>query len=898
MAGKLHEFTGRIKSLFQKRRHEREMAEELEFHQGLLREKLLRQGVAPAQVEKTLRNTFGNPARWHERLRELWQFRNIENLLRDLIFSVRMLKKSPGFTTVALLTLALGVGANAAVFSLINGLLLRPLPVPRNEQLAVLAMDRGEPQMSYSFPAPFFRSLESRHELFQNVFGFFSEKMQVRGRSANESIQGVLVSGDYFTVLQTPPLMGRYLNQADDRVGGNPEGLAVVISEHFWERWFNRAPNVLGSKLQIANTTFTVVGVMPKRFIGADLLRRPEIFVPLADEPIVDSPGSMITAGTHAWWLIVMARMRPDVTLQQANAALAPISMPIARESDAEADLLARLEKSHFHFVAAPGAKGFTYIRFFFSKPLIALFAMCAGILLLACLNLASLLMARGAARERELATRLAMGATRRRLVQQLLVESLLLAMLGTALGLAVAPLVSQSLATMLLSANAGDGVYLDTSIDIRVLGFAAVSVFLATILVGLMPALQATSRSLNEQIKDGQHATAGHKRELLQPIMLASEVGLALMLVVGAGLLSTSLFRLFTSSAGFDPKGVVNIELHMDKQPLDGDALVRLYQQYGEALSHQPGVTSVSFARIVPLTHYVWDDDHARPGGVAHDLYLNGIAPNYFQTMSIPLLAGRDFRWSDTTPTGLKIILNQSAAKLFFPNQNPLGQHILRGPKKTDFEIIGVVGDAKYEDLRSAAPAAGYVPIMQIDDKKPSYYTVVRTNGPIAPLAGAARSLATSMAPDIPAPVLKTMESVVENSVSTEWVMALLSLFFAACALLVSGIGLYGTLAYSTARRTSEIGIRMALGARRAGVVALVFRRNVVIAAAGLALGLGVAIAASRALASFLYETSPRDPWILVGSVAALATIAAAASLLPAIRAARIEPITAIRCE
>jgi predicted permease len=470
--------------------------------------------------------------------------------------------------------------------------------------------------------------------------------------------------------------------------------------------------------------------------------------------------------------------------------------------------------------------------------------------------------------------------------------------MLGTAIGLAVAPLVSQSLATMLLSANAGDGVYLDTSIDIRVLGFAAASVFLATILVGLMPALQATSRSLNEQIKDGQHATAGHKRELLQPIMLASEVGLALMLVVGAGLLSTSLFRLFTSSAGFDPKGVVNIELHMDKQPLDGDALVRLYQQYGEALSHQPSVTSVSFARIIPLTHYVWDDDHMRPGGTAHDLYLNGIAPNYFQTMSIPLLAGRDFRWSDTTSTGLKIILNQSAAKLFFPNQNPLGQHILRGPKKTDFEIIGVVGDDKYEDLRSAAPPAGYAPIMQIDDKKPSYYAVVHTNGPIAPLADAARSLATSMAPDIPAPVLTTMESVVENSVSTEWVMALLSLFFAACALLVSGIGLYGTLAYSTARRTSEIGIRMALGARRAGVVALVFRRNVVVAGAGLALGLGVAIAASRALASFLYETSPRDPWILIGSAAALATIAAAASLLPAIRAARIEPINAIRCE
>jgi predicted permease len=276
----------------------------------------------------------------------------------------------------------------------------------------------------------------------------------------------------------------------------------------------------------------------------------------------------------------------------------------------------------------------------------------------------------------------------------------------------------------------------------------------------------------------------------------------------------------------------------------------------------------------------------------------MNGIAPNYFQTMSIPLLEGRDFRWSDTTPTGLKIIINHAAAKLFFANQDPIGQHLLRGQKKTDFEIVGVVGDAKYEDLRTAAPPAGYVPIMQIDDKKPSYNAVVRTSGPIAPLAGAARALAARMAPEIPAPVLTSMERVVEDSVSTEWVMALLSLFFAACALLVSGIGLYGTLAYSTARRTSEIGIRMALGARRAGVIALVFRRNAAIASAGLAIGLTIAILASRALASFLYETSPRDPWILVGSVAALATVAAAASLLPALRAARIEPITAIRCE
>jgi predicted permease len=893
-----HEFTGRFKSLFRKRRMEREMAEELEFHQAMLREKLQRQGLPQSQANAAARRTFGSSARWHERLRELWQFRTLENLLRDVTFSARLLRKSPGFTLIALLTLALGVGANASVFSLINSLLLRPLPVPHGEQLAVLSMDQGRPQPGYSFPAPFFRALESRHEVFQDVFAFFTEKMLIQGQSANETISGMLVSGDYFEALQTPPLLGRYLTRVDDSEGGSPDGLAVVISEHFWERWFNRSPNVLGSKLQIANTPFTVVGVMPKRFIGADPTRRPEIFVPLATEPIINAPESMTRGGVHAWWMTVMGRVQNGVTLQQVNAALLTMSMPIARTTVTEGNRLTEMEKVHFHFLAEPGARGFTYIRFFFSKPLVALFAMCGGILLLACLNLASLLMARSAARERELATRLAMGATRRRLIQQLLVESMMIATLGTAIGLIFAPIVSQSLGMMLMGREHGRDIFLDTSIDIRVLAFAAITACVATMLVGLIPALHATSSNLSDQIKEGQHATASRKRKLLQPIMLASEVGLALMLVVGAGLLATSLFRLFTSGAGFDPKGVANIELTVDKQPLDGDALTSMYRQFSEALSHQPGVTSVSFARIVPLTHFTWDNSHSRPGGDSHDLYLNAVGPDYFQTMHIAKLQGREFTWNDTKAAGLKIILNQSASKLLFGSENPIGQTILDEDKKNPYEVIAVVADAKYEDLRSPAPAGAYLPMTQFDGKKPSYYAVVRTTGPMLPLAGAARSLAAKLAPQIPAPVITTMESVVEDSVSTERVMALLSVFFAGCALLVTGIGLYGTLAYNTARRTSEIGIRMALGSPRARVIALVFRENTVIAGTGLVVGLVAAILASRALASFLYETSPRDPWVILVSILSLSIVAGAASLLPAIRAARIEPIAAIRCE
>jgi predicted permease len=831
-------------------------------------------------------------------LRELWQFRTLENLRRDFSFSMRLLLRSPGFTAVALLTLVLGVGANTAIFSLINGLLLRPLPVPHAEELAVLGIDQGGPRIQYSFPAPFFRGLEKRHEAFADVFAYTQYTFQVRGNSNNENVYGQYVSGEFFRALRTPAMMGRTLAPADDVTGGNPDGLGVVISDRFWRSWFGGAPDVVGRKLEIDNTPVTVVGVMPKSFIGANPTLQSEIFVPLAVEQIFEGPRSMIAAGYHGWWLTVMGRRQPGVTMEQANAALLPASMPIVHESVPDAGWIARVEKKHFHFVAEMGSKGFSYIRSAFRKPLIAVFTMCGGVLLLACLNLASLLMARGAARERELATRLAMGATRVRLVQQLLMESLLVAVMGTLIGLAVAPFVGRALAAMLMGGAARRAVYLDTSLDARVFAFAALAAVVVALLIGLVPALQATSRNLHDHIKEGQHATRRHERRRILPqVMLGAEVGLALMLAVGAGLLSTSLTRLYRTGIGFEPRGLVNVALRTDKQALEDDQLWRFYEQFGEALGQQAGVRSVSFAQITPLIGMGWDFDYSVPGESVRNSHVNAVGPGYFETMRIPRLDGREFQWTDTSTTGRKIIVNQAAAKLFFPGVNPIGRSLEH--KKVVYEVIGVVGDAKYEELRSPAPPTVYLPITQNDDQhKPSYTAVVRMDGPVAPLAGAARSIASRLAPDIPAPVITTMDRVVDESISSERMMALLSVFFAACALLVTAIGLYGTLAYATARRTSEIGIRMALGARRAQVARLVFRENSAVAVVGSAVGLVAAVLASRALASFLYSTSARDPWVMVGSVAAVVLIASAASLIPALRAARIEPMEAIRHE
>lgn len=900
MAQNLHEFLLRLKALFHKRRMEREMADELAFHQAMLQDKYLRQGVAMSDVGAEARRKFGSASKWHERLRELWQFRRLENFGRDVRYAARVLRGSPGFTVVAILTLALGVGANTTVFSIINGLLLRPLAAPDSGQLAVLGISQGNPRINYSFSEPLFRGLEKRHEVFEQVFAFSSTKLQVRGSSGNENVPGQMVSGDFFSALETAPILGRTLTPADDRKGGDPAGYGVVISEGFWQRWFNHEPNVVGQKLTINNVGFTVVGVMPKQFIGADPLARPELYVPMATEPALNGVRSMSAAGFHAWWMNVMGRMKPRATLLQADAQVASVSDAVLHEEIPDAGWIASKEKQHFRFVAENGSAGFTYVRLLFRKPLTAVFAMCGGILLLACMNLASLLMARGAARQRELATRLAMGATRRRLVQQLLVESLLIAIIGTAAGLAISPPVGKSLSMMLLGAEVETQV--DTSLDIRVFAFAALASIVATLLVGLLPALQATSGSLNEHIKSGQHTTQAHERRRIMPkIMMAGEIGLALMLVVGAGLLASSLVRLYKSGAGFDPRGVQNIEYSMDQQPLKGDALMQFYQQLGDGLSHQPGVTSVSFARIVPMTHRVWDEDLSAHGGKPQDIYHNSVGPGYFNTMRIPFLAGRDFAWNDTATTGPKIIINKLAATLLFPDRSPLGQFVTKKEGDTTFqyEVIGVVGDAKYEELRSPAPPAAYVPMTQDDATSPrSYNAVVRAAGPAAPVVGAARTLAMKMDPSIPAPVTTSMESVIDESLSAERTMALLAVFFAICALVVTAVGLYGTLAYATARRTSEIGIRMALGARRTQVVAMVFLQNATVALVGTSLGLVAALLASRALASFLYGTSTRDPWVFAGSILALVIIASAASLLPALRSARINPMVAIRCE
>jgi predicted permease len=896
--GRIRSFRLRLSALLHWRRQQREYAEELAFHQHMLRRRLQQEGTPEPELGSATQRAFGNSSRLRERLTEIRQFTVLENILRDLGYAARVLRKSPGFTLTAVLTIALGIGASTAVFSLMNALLFRPLPVPDAHQLVVFNY-HADNDFHGAFCAPLFRHLEQDHPAFSDVFASAGTQLQIGIAGGSALVSGEIVSGHYFEALQTPPILGRYLAPADDQTG-SPSGLPAVITEQYWRNVLHGDPHVVGRKLVANKVLFTIVGVMPKRFIGTDPTQHPQIFIPLVAEPLINAPYNNTAGGYHSWWLVTMGRRKPDITLEQANASLNSVTRSVlsGKNDTAEGltDWLMDARRQHFRYIAESGATGYTFLRQLYREPLQAIFVLCCGMLLLACINLASLLFARAATRQHELATRLAVGASRRRLLQQLLLESLLLAFTGSVGGLIAAPFVARSLAVLLLGDN-NPGIYLNTSLDWRVLSMAAGACVVATLIIGMAPALHATGRSLNAKLKSQSLSRANMHAGLLPRLLLSIQIALALMLVVGAGLISTSLVRMYRTGPGFDPHNLNLARVRMSKQPVEGDSLIRLYRSLQDKIAALPGVRSASIFAVPPFSGTNMIDGFSMPGGRnTPQLYTNWTSPHYFQTMRIPLLAGRDFTWNDTLSTGKKIILSRSAAAAIFPDQNALGQHIDSG--KDAMEVIGIVGDVKYSDIRKPAPFEAYFPITQNSDKKPSYTFIARVDGPAAPFAIAVRQILARDVPEIPAPIFSTLSGTLDQSLSAQRMMALLSVFFAACALLVTAIGLYGTLAYRTARRTSEIGIRMALGAQRAQVVSLVFRQNVAVTVAGALAGLAAALLASRALASFLYGTSTHDPLVLVASMLLLALVASAASLAPAIRASRINPLTAIRTE
>jgi predicted permease len=891
----LREFLNKLRWLFRRRRVESEMAEELEFHLAMRCARHTDGGLESGEAFDQARREFGAVGKWKEFCRDVWQFRFVENLWRDLLFAARMLRKSPAFAAVAVLTLALAIGANTAIFSLINAVLLRPLAVPRADRLVLLRIQPDD--FGYSFCYPMFRHLEKDRKVFAKVFAFAGHRFQMRGASGTEYIPGSMVSGDYFDALQVAPATGRWITPADDREGGGPDGPVAIISTKLWKTWFAASPGAIGRKIVLDNVAFTVAGVMPDGFTGADVGGAPpDVFVPLALEPLIDAPYNNIANGWRSWWFLVGARLRDGVSQEQANAYLRATSQDVFKATipDPRWRLNGR-PRSQIYLKAESGAAGYCSLRLRFRKPLVVLMVLVGLVLLVACLNVASLLMARSAAREREIVTRFALGASRVRLLQQFLTESLLLATLGTALGLAGSPLIARSLMGFLSTSQ--DQVQFAAAPDGRVLLFTAVIAVLATVFAGIAPGLKSTRHDLQSRLREASAGLRGTDRRRVWPrLLLSGEVALALVLVTGAGLLGSSLVRLREIPVGFEPRGLLLVPIDVFKQSRDGDALVRLYRELAESISGVPGVQAISFADTTPVSGSWTTDDVNPPGRPQQELYRAVVGPDYFRAMRTRLVAGREFRWNDTDASGAVVILNRAAAKALFGTENAVGERLLSD--KRQLEVIGIVGDAKYTGLRDAAPPTWYAAATQGVKNKPSFTAVIRLNGPAAPVISAIRAIVKQHAPDIPVPAATTMEDQIAGSIATERLMATLALFFGALALLITAIGLYGTLAYTTARRTGEIGIRMALGAGRREVLSLVLWENAGVALAGCLAGVAASLLASRYVAALLYGTSARSPAVLLSSVAALAAIAGLASLIPALRASRIDPLAAIRYE
>lgn len=889
----------RVKGLWQRRRQEQELEDELAHHKAMKeRNYCERLGLNAQEASERVKREFGGFERWKEAWRDVARWRVLEELGKDLALAIRMLRKSPGFTCVALAMLTLAIGANTAIFGLIDTLMVKDLGVPNGKRLMILRTELDKEPM-YAFSYPVYKGLAANSNAPFETFAFTDQTLQVRHGAAIEQASGQLVSGKYFAALGTKPAMGRWILADDDRPGA-PGGMVAVVSSRFWRNALNGNPQVLGSKLTINQGAFRIVGVMPDGFRGMSRDTQTDIYVPFELEPFIDAPFNNIAGGIHSWWFGAGGILHEGVSLEQANAYLRTTSQRVLKDAvPAGMNFTLNgfdIKKSYVR--AEAGSNGLSYLRMRFRKPLTVLMALVSMVLLIACLNLATLMTARAASREREISTRFALGASRARLLRQFLTESLLLASGGTLLGLAISPILARSLGAMLASQRDPYAVPIEMAPDATVFLFTALVVVLTTLITGTLPAMRSTGGGFEAPLREASNRLRGGERRHWGPRMLLSiEVALSLVLVTGGCLLGYSLVKLHEIPAGFEARGLIYMPLSTERQARKGAALTAAYQDLVSEIKKLPGVAAVSLTSVIPLTGTSMSSDATVPGEKPHEVWQASVGPEYFQAMRIPLEEGREFDWRDNDAAGRKVILNRAAAKLLFHGRRVTGSHIKLDTHK-EGEVIGVVGDAKYTTMRDAAPPTVYSTVTQDVIEGSSWTLLIRANGAPAPVINAARKTVVRVIPDIPTPAAFNMQETIDESLASERMMAMLALFFGVLALLMTGIGLYGTLAYATERRTGEIGIRLALGARPGNVISMICAENGLIAAVGCAVGLGASFAASKTIESFLYGVSARDPWLFAASAILLLGIAAGASLIPAVKASKIDPLEAIRYE
>ena len=848
-----------------------------------------------------------------------------DTALRDLRYSLRSLRRTPGFTVIAILTLALGIGANTAIFTLLDQILLRLLPVKNPQELVLLTM-RGHHYGSNwggnAISHLMFRDFRANNDVFTDMFCRFpySGSLSFDGRA--ERVEFELVSGTYFSTLGLNPYLGRVLTPEDDRVpDGHPY---VVLNYAYWISRFSGDPAVLGKTLTLNNYPYTVVGVLQPGFDGVELGRAPKLFVPIMMEKelLVGVNDDMLKERRNRW-VNAFGRLKPGISREKAKAALQPfmhsmLEMEVKEKAFAHASAYDREQFLKSYIDVLPGSQGRSYTRQTLATPLWVLMATTGLVLLIACANLANLLLVRGSGRKKEIAIRLAMGATRLRIVFQLLVESLALSVLGAAAGLALAYWADKALMAAYLPSDSG-GLKISTTPDLRILLFTLVVTVLTGVFFGLMPAVQTTKPNVAGTLKDEAAAVVGAGHGALRKSLVVAQVTLSLLLLIGAGLFTRSLGNLRNLGPGFAAENLVGFEIDPSYNGYNVARQKVFYPELLDALSSIPGVQSAGLASQRILEDNEWDSSMTvegfnPPTPDAHpEPYMNEISPNYFATLGVPILNGRDFRVTDSGEIKHRpeeppdrgwepatVMINESFAKKYFAGRNPVGRHVGFGSDPgtpADMEVIGVVKDIKYTNLRDEIPPQAYLPYLA------SRYVggmviYVRTVGDPNVLMSAIRSKVRDLDANLPIFAMRTEEVQINDSLSSERMIASLSAVFGFLATLLAVIGLYGVMAYTVAQRTREVGIRMALGAAQRNVIWMVMREVLLLVVVGVVLGVPASLALSKLVQSQLFGLTPHDPATLALATMALGFVASAAGYIPAWRASRLDPVRALRYE
>jgi putative ABC transport system permease protein len=886
-------FLRRVRGLWHSEAIHREITDELQFHIDMRVEENIRRGMSPDEARRDAERSFGNLTRIKEQGYDVRGGRWLETVWQDLRYGMRMLLKNKTVTLVAVLSLALGIGANTAIFSLLDALLLKTLPVKNSEQLVFVGgleyhyppqLDRA--MRNIPVPDPVYREMSEKNTVFSGIFTFNQVEVTVNDGSLAEQVSGELVSGNFFTVLGVGAHLGRMFTDDDDLMPG--AHFVTVISYNYWRSRFGADPNIVGKKISINTHPFTIIGVSAQGFNGVDVSAAPALRVPMMMKNLMQDPRNDTP---------VVARLKPGISIEQAQVAADALFQNIIREYSASSlsnrySNASRIELSH----AGRGVSA-SELRDRYLQPLIFLLCLVGMVLLIACLNVANLLLARAAARRKEIAVRLAVGAGRLRLIRQLLTEGFLLAALGGALGLVFARMGTDLLLGLLPFTR-------EIKLDMRMLGITLVVTILTGVLFGLAPALQATRFELIPALKNDTAGMVGGRRKWeLRRLLVALQVALSLVLLVWGGLFVRSLQNLKAVDLGYTSDQIVSMSLALGRIDYKTDQQLSFYQQLSARLTALPGVKSATYTNSMPLEPKPYGKEEGEfevpgshsPPNEKPTALMHSITPQFFATFGIPLLRGRDFNWQDSVGRVYKVVIvNDRFARYFFGNENPLGKRI--SVAGFEFEIVGVVGNARLSSLKETMSRTVYYPAFTA--LLANQRLCVRARGDTGALIAAIRNEVRRLDPNLPVYDIKTFADQIDESISRERMIALLSSFFGLFALLLAGLGLYGVMAYAVARRTREIGIRMALGAQAGNVLWLVLRETLLLVSIGVAIGLPAALAATRLTRGMLFGLTENDPLTIALATLVMTAIAAMAGYLPARRAAQVDPMIVLRQE